>query len=88
MKLRSGGSLEKTVYLQVGDEPSKSDPLICTGDTAEKARRLIALFNEMIYESWRNPGDTLAWSEDELLAWAVTYPPGDQTGDKTEKTSG
>jgi hypothetical protein len=45
IRWRVGRSLGRTVYSQIGDEPSKSDPLLGLMETRELADYVVALHN-------------------------------------------
>jgi hypothetical protein len=41
MKLRQGRKVGRTIYAQLGDQPSDDDPLVGVMDTAELARQVV-----------------------------------------------
>jgi hypothetical protein len=45
---RVGRSVGRTVYRQVGDEPSKADQLIGVMDTSELAKQVVAAVNRTL----------------------------------------
>lgn len=47
-KWRTGRSLGRTVYLQLGDEPSKADELVGMMETRALADRVVALHNREV----------------------------------------
>lgn len=45
VKLRTGRENGRTIYIQMGDEPSKDDPMVGTMDTASLSARMVYCFN-------------------------------------------
>jgi hypothetical protein len=58
---RVGRSVGRTIYRQVGADPSKGDHLIGVMDTRELAAQVVAALNAMAQGRLRQPGDRPEW---------------------------
>lgn len=64
MKLRTGRENGRTIYIQRGDEPAKTDPMVATADTAPLAARLVEAFNQV------NP-DADTWFATQIVIYGL-----------------